>query len=187
MKISIAGNVGSGKSSVVQSLINRGFNAFEEPIARWSMLPKFYEDMPRWSFALQIQILYTLLDSPDDGLNIFERSPWESLNIFSKISVENGYMSKEEYTLLKDLHDKIAWSPNIIIYLRASPDVCMERITKRGRDCESGIDPHYIKMLHDTYEKEVPECACAVTIDAERPIDEVFESVLNIVNKYYQY
>lgn len=183
MIVSIAGNIGSGKSTLIKKLNEKGYNVQEEPVEKWSLLPRFYTNMERWSFSLQVQILLTILDTNSSKLNIIERSPWESLKIFSQYAKEHSLFDSVEFTLLETLHDRIAWTPDLIIYLRCDPKTCIERIKKRGRKCESEIDPGYVEKLHTYYENEINKLDNKKIINAEDDIDIVFSKVNEILDK----
>ena len=84
--------------------------------------------------------------------NITERSPLDSLNVFAKTMRNVNNISYMEYNLYKDYVDKIAWKPDIIIYIQTTPKECVRRIKTRLRECESSIDESYIENVHQAYE-----------------------------------
>ena len=184
MIVSIAGNIGSGKSTLIKKLHEKGYNVYEEPVHKWSLLPRFYTNMERWSFSLQVQILMSILEFPKNKVNIVERSPWESLKIFSQYAKDHSLFDPIEFCLLESLHDKLAWTPDLFIYLQCNPDVCIERIKHRGRECENDIDPQYVKDLHIYYEKEIIQEKNTLIINAEEDCDTVMNNVNICLMKY---
>tara|TARA_Y100000389_G_scaffold201059_1_gene242855 strand:- start:3772 stop:4338 length:567 start_codon:yes stop_codon:yes gene_type:complete len=181
MKISIGGNIGCGKSTLLDRLQKEGYTVFFEPVDEWKHLTKFYENKERWSFTFQMEILNSFQKLKQDR-TIYERSPWESYHIFSKMLLESGCMSPSEFELFEGLYNKLAWKPDLFIYLRTTPDICKERIIKRQRSCETNIDVEYLKNLHDRYEALYERCL--VCVDANRTIDEVYEDVIKIIAPY---
>jgi len=175
---SIAGNIGSGKSTLIKKLNLQGMNVKEEPVNEWTILPRFYENMSRWSFALQVQILLSVTTQNSQPY-LIERSPWESLKIFSQLARDQNLFDSEEYSILEQLHERIAWNPKNFIYLRTDPEICCERIKKRGRECENDINDQYVKDLHYYYEKETKLLNNCIVVDASKSADEVLESVLS--------
>lgn len=148
--ISVIGNIASGKSTLLKNLSRRGFEVLQEPVSDWKFLSKFYEDPKRWCFALQIEILHSFSSMHTDG-KIVERSPYEANKIFAYNSYRNGCLTSQEY----DLIDQISQThriPDQFIYMRCPPEVCMDRLQQRNRDCESEVTISYLKDLHDLYE-----------------------------------
>jgi deoxyadenosine/deoxycytidine kinase len=179
--VSIAGNIGSGKSTLLKRLNSAGMEVKEESVDEWTILPRFYENMTRWSFALQVQILLSIITKELPG--IIERSPWESLKIFSQLAKDQNLFDPEEYSLLEQLHEQLAWNPETVIYLRLDPAICCKRIKQRGRDCENDISEKYVNDLHYYYEKETELLPNCIIIDASKSADEVFQDVLSKLKK----
>jgi deoxyadenosine/deoxycytidine kinase len=182
MRISIGGSIGSGKSTVLERLKQDGYTVFFEPIDQWKHLSKFYQDKKRWSFTFQVEVLNSFSRCPEEGLVVCERSPWESYNIFSKMLVSSGDMNVDEFELYGKLYDAMAWKPDLFIYLRTSPETCMERIKKRDRQCESNIDMGYLTYLNSMYDEVYNrEYVC---VDANRDHEEVYQTVKNIITNF---
>eukprot|EP00483_Globobulimina_turgida_P007437 UN07451 len=83
---------------------------------------------------------------------IVERSALSAITIFAKNLLDTGNMTQWEYSLLERFYSMIAWEPKHILYLRANPNICCERIQKRNRDGECNVDPTLIQNLHDKHE-----------------------------------
>jgi len=182
MRVSFGGSIGSGKSTVLNMLKQDGYNVFFEPIDEWNHLSKFYENKKRWSFTFQIEVLNSFVQCPNDGYVLCERSPWESYHIFTKMLVENGDMSVDELELFNKLYENIAWKPDLFIYLRTTPEVCMERIIKRNRACESSIDVPYLRSIHDLYDKMYERNH--IIVDANRSMSEVYDDVSQVLAEH---
>lgn len=182
MKISIGGSIGCGKSTLLDLLKKDGYTVFFEPVDEWKHLHKFYEDKKRWSFTFQMEVLNSFQQLKQEDI-ICERSPWESYHIFSKMLLENGCMTPGEFELFEGLYNKLAWKPDIFIYLRTTPETCRERILKRQRPCETNIDIAYLKSLHEKY--EALYARGIVCVDANRTVDEVYKDVVKIIAPFH--
>lgn len=179
MKISICGNIGCGKTTLLEYLREIGYDIVYEPVDQWSILDDFYKDMKRWSFSLQVQVLYTfLMQKSEKKTVIYERSAQESYNIFTTSLYNQGFLSKKEFELIKTMTETLAWKPDIVIYLQCQPEKCMERIVKRNRNCETNISMDYLNHLHDLYEKNTYD----YVVDASLLKEEVALKVQDIIN-----
>ena len=159
--ITIAGNIGVGKSSLVQMLSNRlGWKPFFEPVANNPYLADFYEDMKAWGFHSQIFFLshrlrvYRELADCQSSV-ILDRSLYEDAEIFARNLFTNGIMNQRDYETYEALyHSLISFlpTPDLMIYLRASVSTLSGRIIKRGRDFEKTIKSDYLDQLNQAYE-----------------------------------
>ncbi len=160
--ISVAGNIGSGKSSLT-GLLAQKFNwlPYYESVADNPYLSDFYGDMTRWSFNLQIYFLAhrfkihkDLTEKP--GSVIQDRSIYEDVEIFAKNLHKLGKMSDRDYDTYTNLfEDMTAYlqPPDLLVYLQASIPTLVNQIKVRGRDFEKDIDIKYLEELNDSYEK----------------------------------
>ena len=159
--ITIAGNIGAGKSSLVQMLSNRlGWKPFFEPVANNPYLADFYEDMKAWGFHSQIFFLshrlrvYRELADCQSSV-ILDRSLYEDAEIFARNLFTNGIMNQRDHETYEALyHSLISFlpTPDLMIYLRASVSTLSGRIVKRGRDFEKTIKSDYLDQLNQAYE-----------------------------------
>lgn len=159
--ITIAGNIGAGKSSLVHMLSNRlGWKPFFEPVANNPYLADFYEDMKAWGFHSQIFFLshrlrvYRELADCQSSV-ILDRSLYEDAEIFARNLFTNGIMNQRDYETYEALyHSLISFlpTPDLMIYLRASVSTLSGRIIKRGRDFEKTIKSDYLDQLNQAYE-----------------------------------
>ena len=159
--ITVAGNIGVGKSSLVRRLSQQlRWQPFYEPEANNPYLAEFYTDMNAWSFQSQIFFLghrlrvYHDLSECADSV-ILDRSLYEDAEIFAYNLFLNGNMSRRDYETYNALYHSFLDflpAPDLVIYLRASVDTLMNRIRLRGREYERDIDPGYLEKLNDIYE-----------------------------------
>jgi deoxyadenosine/deoxycytidine kinase len=159
--ILLAGNIGTGKTSLTERLGTRlGWQSAFESVADNPYLPDFYNDMGKWSFHLQIFFLghraeqYLELSRTPHS-TILDRSIYEDAYIFARALYHLGNLSERDYLcfqrVFKLLVDTLP-SPDLLIYLKAPVPVLVERIRQRGREIESGIDQDYLSLLESFYE-----------------------------------
>lgn len=160
MYIAIAGNIGSGKTTLTELLTERyqGKAYYEEPDNPY--IGDFYEDMNRWSFHLQISFLGSRLRQTMDMLadgakDIFQdRTIYEDAHIFAGNLHQMGLMSSRDFgTYMKifQISTDLIPKPDLLIYLKASVPTLISQIRKRGREYEQNIDSAYLERLNDKY------------------------------------
>jgi hypothetical protein len=160
--IAIAGNIGAGKTTLTELLSKhyRWIPNFED-VDHNPYLMDFYEDMPRWSFNLQIYFLNSRLRQlveiqQGSETVIQDRTIYEDANIFAPNLHEMGLMSKRDYdnyyAFFQTLKTLVR-PPDLMIYLQASVPTLVGQIQKRGRDYEENIRLDYLKRLNDYYQK----------------------------------
>ena len=159
--LAIAGNIGVGKTELTSRLSQElGWVAYYEPVIQNPYLDPFYKDMPRWSFHLQIYFLSERFKAQVEiGRSslpfIQDRTIYEDAEIFARTLHAQGSMTTvdhQNYTSLFGVMVDFLRRPDVILYLRASPETLMSRIDKRGRDSEKGIGIDYIQRLNDAYD-----------------------------------
>ena len=162
MHIAIAGNIGSGKTTLTGLLANHyGWNAHYENADDNPYLDDFYEDMQHWSFNLQIYFLNERLgqiqEIRNSGLTVIQdRTIYEDAHIFAANLHSMGLMSMRDYATYRSLFDKMTaliQPPDLLIYLHASTSTLIRQIQKRGRVYESGIRLDYLSKLNECYEE----------------------------------
>jgi len=161
MHIAIAGNIGSGKTTLSGLLAkNFGWQPHYEDVDTNPYLPSFYEDMQRWSFNLQIYFLNSrfrqIVDIRKSGKNVIQdRTIYEDAHIFAPNLHTMNLMTTrdyENYQSLFELMSSFIQPPDLLIYLRADVPTLVRNIQKRGRDYEASIRLDYLKSLNDRYE-----------------------------------
>lgn len=193
--ISIDGNIAASKSTVIAALNAAGIPAVGEPVEEWEPLLKlFYEDQSRWATALHVKILSTYAEmyqkyASTGQVLVCERSPWSCLHVFQSMLRADDIVGQQEHDAVMKLGSLIGM-PDVIIYLRTEPDVCVERQVKRRRTCEEGLSREYICRLHAQYEHVMDEAHChqngiiMVPVDANRLIEEVCADVIDKVKRF---
>ena len=164
MHIAIAGNIGSGKTTLARLLSKHyGWEAHYEKVDDNPYLNDFYEDMQRWSFNLQIYFLNSrfsqiLQIKNSEKTVIQDRTIYEDAHIFAPNLHSMGLMSArdfENYFSLFSLMSSLIEPPDLILYLRGSVPTLVNQIQKRGRDYENNIRLDYLKKLNERYESWV--------------------------------
>lgn len=159
--ILVAGNIGSGKTSLTERIGERlGWYTAYESVLDNPYLSNFYADMTKWSFHLQVFFLghraQQHLDMwTDPRPAIIDRSIYEDAFIFARALKHLGHLSELDYQTYKRVFDLLTKSlpaPSLLIYLKASVDVLMERIRVRARDMETGISKDYLALLNSFYD-----------------------------------
>ncbi|MBL1280126.1 MAG: deoxynucleoside kinase [Fluviicola sp.] len=161
MHIAIAGNIGSGKTTLTRMLAKHfEWDTHFEDVEQNPYLNDFYEDMQRWSFNLQIYYLNSRFNQiqeiqKSDGTVIQDRTIYEDAFIFAPNLHSMGLMTTrdfENYFSLFNLMESFVSPPDLLIYLRASVPTLVNQIQKRGRDYEESIRLDYLKRLNERYE-----------------------------------
>jgi len=161
MHIAIAGNIGSGKTTLT-GLLAKHYNweARYEDVNDNPYLNDFYEDMQRWSFNLQIYFLNSRFAQiieirKQDNTVIQDRTIYEDAYIFAPNLHSMGLMSTrdfENYFTLFQLMSSFIQPPDLLLYLRASVPTLVSQIQKRGRKYENNIRLDYLQRLNERYE-----------------------------------
>jgi deoxyadenosine/deoxycytidine kinase len=164
--IAVAGNIGAGKTTLTE-LLSKHYKWIPhfEDVDHNPYLMDFYEDMPRWSFNLQIYFLNSRLRQLveiQQGTEtvIQDRTIYEDANIFAPNLHEMGLMSKRDfdnYFHFFQTLKSLVQPPDLLIYLQASVPTLVGQIQKRGRDYEENIRLDYLKKLNEYYNKWIGE------------------------------
>lgn len=166
MQISVAGNIGSGKTTLTSLLAKHyGWEAHFEDTEDNPYLNDFYEDMQRWSFNLQIYFLQNrfnkIMEFRESGKDvIMDRTIYEDAYIFAPNLHSMNLMSKRDfdnYVSLFDLMNSLVKAPDLLIYLRSSVPNLVNNIQKRGREYETSIRLDYLNRLNERYEAWISE------------------------------
>jgi len=162
MHIAIAGNIGSGKTTLTGLLAkNFGWDPHYEDADTNPYITSFYEDMQRWSFNLQIYFLNSrfrqIIQIRKSGKTVIQdRTIYEDAYIFAPNLHSMNLMSTRDfdnYLSLFELVSSLIQPPDLLIYLRASVPTLVHQIQKRGRDYENAIRLDYLKNLNERYEE----------------------------------
>ena len=161
MHIAVAGNIGSGKTTLTGLLAKHyKWKPHYEDVDDNPYLNDFYEDMQRWSFNLQIYFLNSrfsqIVDIHRKGEDVIQdRTIYEDANIFAPNLHQMGLISTRDfnnYLALFNLMTSLIQPPDLLIYLRATVPTLVRQIQKRGRDYEKNIRLDYLQRLNERYE-----------------------------------
>ena len=196
MHIAIAGNIGSGKTTLTKMLVaHDGWSPKYESVDFNPCLADFCDDMARWSFNLQIYFLNKrfkdVVDiSKTDDIIVQDRTIFEDAKIFAPNLHDMGLMSTrdfENYTDLFNLMMSLVGYPDLLIYLKSTIPNLISQIQKRGRDYEKSIRIDYLTGLNEKYEAWISSYkGKLLVIDADnvkfgdRPED--FEKVTDMID-----
>jgi len=166
----VEGNIAASKTTTCQELEATGrVGVIYEPILSWKkkydedILELFYSDQARYAFMFQLAAFSSraktwkeVLALTDHSNVILDRSVYSDRYIFAESLYEQGLMTLTEFQIYEDmwnfLVEQYCVKPDKIIYIRTSPETCIERIKARGRKEEEGITIEYLRMLHDKHE-----------------------------------
>jgi len=177
MYIAVAGNIGSGKSTLTALLAKRfGAKAYFEEESN-PYIGDFYEDMERWAFNLQIYFLGSRIRNAAEylveGANLIQdRTVYEDAYIFADNLHTMGLMATRDfdtYMGIFEIASKLIPRPDILIYLKASVPTLIKQISKRGRDYEAGIMEDYLERLNLKYQNWIEKIyqGRVITVDVD--------------------
>ena len=161
MHIAVTGNIGAGKTTLTTMLAKHyGWSAQYEDVDHNPYLDDFYQDMSKWSFALQMYFLGSrfrqVKEIRESGKNIIQdRTIYEDAHIFAENLNEMNLLSDRDYsnyTSLFNLMKSFVSAPDLLIYLKADISTLTKQIAKRGREYEAGISIDYLMRLNTKYE-----------------------------------
>jgi len=203
MRISVEANIGAGKTTLINRLKEAMPNVpvFLEPIEEWTeWLELFYKDPDRWGFTFNLNALMSFMRVPaasgldtsgfdavgDISAVITERSPLSCYQVFTSLQRKHNNMSAAEFELFSKIYAKVAWTPDVIVYIRTDPVVCQDRMIRRDRSSERGVGLDYLRAVHDQHEALIVRAAAVptnkkmriITVDGNRDADSVFVEVL---------
>lgn len=166
MHIGIAGNIGSGKTTLTRMLSEHyGWTPKYEAVTYNPYIEDYYKDIRRWSFNLEVYFLTQrfkdiLEISKAEGTVIQDRTILEGVYIFAANNKDMGNISERDFNTYMELfHVMMAMVrlPDLLIYLKSSVPHLVSRIQKRGRDYEKGIRLEYLSGLNTRYDKWIGE------------------------------
>ncbi|MBO8466404.1 MAG: deoxynucleoside kinase [Bacteroidetes bacterium] len=177
MHIGIAGNIGSGKTTLTRLLSEYyGWTPKYEAITHNPYIEDYYRDIHRWSFNLEVYFLTRRFKdiieiSKTEGTVIQDRTILEGVYIFAANNKDMGNISERDFNTYMDLFDvmmSMVKLPDLLIYLKSSIPHLVAQIQKRGRDYEKSISLEYLAGLNDRYEKWTESYPGRIlTIDAD--------------------
>ena len=191
--IVIDGSIGAGKSTLLKNLknkLNSNYHIHEENVKSWmeeGWLHKYYSNIPRYAASFQTRVLLSHIEqrnniiTGENIVNIFERSAITTVNVFSKMLVEDGVLDKLEMDIHKQLLDMFNYEkPDLLIYIDTSPELSYERLIRRSRDGEMDITLDYMRKLNSIYLQERDNLAKkVVVVDGNRDEYAILHEVLS--------
>lgn len=166
MHIGIAGNIGSGKTTLTRMLSEYyGWTPKYESVTYNPYLEDYYKDIPRWSFNLEVYFLEqrfkdVLEIAKSDSTIVQDRTIFEGVYIFVANNYAMGNLSKRDFDTYMDLFDlmmSLVKAPDLLIYLKSSIPHLVAQIQKRGREYEQGMSIEYLRGLNEKYDKFIYE------------------------------
>ena len=166
MHIAIAGNIGSGKTTLTRMLAaHYGWAPKYESVTYNPYLEDYYKDIPRWSYNLETYFLAqrfkdVLEIAKSKDVIIQDRTLFEGVHIFVANNYAMGNLTKRDYETYMDLYNVMAATvrkPDLLIYLKSSVPHLVAQIQKRGRDYEQTMSLEYLSGLNDRYDKWINE------------------------------
>jgi deoxyguanosine kinase len=207
MLISIEGNIGSGKSTIIDFIKSQNRYVYiDEPVQEWlsirdnqgnNALECFYKDQHKNAFCFQVLAYITRLTKLMEKINqigdknvivITERSIETDKNVFAKMLYDDGMISSIEWETYNYWFDSFKKSSNVdhIIYVKTSPDKCLERINTRNRVEESNITLDYLTKCNNYHDNWINNSSThIITIDGHDTIDNIRNKVTEILNSFY--
>lgn len=178
MIVVVDGNIGSGKSTVLEKL-STTHKVYKEPIHDWP-LEDFYRDPSTWALPLQIQILQTM-KKPEEAC-FHERCLQTSNFVFWKHLVDTHVVTREKDKIYQDMYKLYEWKCDVYVYLRCSPEKCFENIKKRTQAGDTQITLEYLEAIHRNYETFVHTIPNAIIIDSENQDEsEVYNNICQVI------
>lgn len=162
MFVVVAGNIGSGKTTLTKKLSERlGWKPHFESVQDNPYLADFYADMSRWSFPLQVYFLTHRFNTHKQietlpASSIQDRSIYEDANIFARSLYDQGKLDERDYQNYRNLYESMIQylsPPTLMIFLRRSIPKLQDRIKQRGRDYEQAIPVEYLTSLNEYYDE----------------------------------
>lgn len=194
--IGISGIIGVGKSTLTKKLAEKlGYEPCYEPVKENEYLESFYKDMKKYGFPMQIYLLNKRFRAhqqniwKDKGV-VQDRTIYEDV-IFAKMLAESGHISELDFKTYRELFINMTnflHRPDVIIYLDVDPQIALERINHRNRDCESELPLEYLTKLKQGYEdwlKDVHPRIPVVRIDWNefKNVDYILERIKRVLEK----
>lgn len=188
--VAVEGNIGSGKSTLLKYFESSpNVETIKEPLDKWcnldghNVLGLLYEDMHRWSFTFNTYVQLTRLQMHNKPTNkavrMIERSIHSTRWIFMENHHQSGKLEDVEYNILCDWFDWVESQQqakiDLIVYVRAPPEVSYQRLIDRDRKEECGVPFEYIQDLHTLHEdwlihKKYPVPSPVLVIDADKSL-----------------
>lgn len=189
MRVSIDGSIGVGKSTVLKGLADRGYNVQQENVRGWVPWLERVAKAPREggnAILMQLKILFDLSNHRKERTDedwVVERSPYTARHVFTQRMFDHDLIRLCDLQLYAEFYNELGWQPDCIIFIHASPRVCLDRIHRRGRSGEQGLTLEILEELdryHRRLWKQTRDCP-VWWVDGSLPPDAVLVRVLSIL------
>jgi len=185
MRISIDGNIASGKSECLEAL-HRAFPdlpCFPEPLEHWGdLLEAYYKDKETWALPFSLKVLLTFKDSNTATPHCFvERSPLSCKHVFTHMLMSEGTMGHRQWDVFCEYWDTLGWKPDALIYIDTPAAICIDRLRERNRSGEQDVDVQYLRRIEYAYEtmlRQNMDGIPVIRIDGSKSPREVSEAVI---------
>jgi deoxyadenosine/deoxycytidine kinase len=202
----IDGLIFAGKTTAISNLkarllssVDTTFNFFEEPVDSWineGWLEKYYSNISKFASSFQIRIIMSHIQQKNEIeeinrsqesvniVNICERSAITTLNVFSKMLVEDGVLDEIEFKLHEQMIEMFKYKkPDVLVYLNIDPEIALQRNLKRMRNGESNIKIEYLRKLNQAYLQELENLAETIividgTLDEAEIVDKIMKHLV---------
>lgn len=207
--ISIEGNIGAGKSTLIQQIesqLNKNIIYIPEPIDEWNtiknednipILECFYKNQEKYAFSFQMMAyisrivkLKKAIEKHPDSILIIERSIYTDKYVFAKMLYDNNQINEIEYQIYLKWYDYFLKNlPKVYtIYMRTNPEICLERIYKRNRTGEENISLYYLQNCHKYHENWIYtniDVTNTIIINANqnRSNNQEYNDIINIIGQ----
>lgn len=182
MKIVIDGNIGSGKTTQLGLLEQKGWTVQREPIDKWP-LKEFYKDPSRWAFLFHMIILQTLRPVRTTTRHvIYERSLLSSRWVFWPVLRRQGHVTQLEHETYDHFYERFSWHPDVYIFLSKNLDLAWEHIQARGQAGDEGVTREYLAELEKEYMDLVRSVPCKVyVVNANQTVQKIHEDICKVL------
>lgn len=201
MIIGLEGNVGAGKSTLLKKISAKypHVTVIQEDLDTWNsytsdgvpLLEAFYKDPQKLGFVTQMAILLSRhkanlnIDRRSTRTTVLERTMTADVHIFGKLGLRQGNISPTEYAVMCDWVSTVEThgSPDITVFLDVPPEVCLERIRKRGRKAEAGVTKEFVEELHALHLEWYNNAVHRNIVRIQDNEDEDIEELFNFINR----
>ena len=187
----VEGNIGVGKSELLDALESKGYTVVKEAIEEdWTLFEKNCDDPARWGTAFQMQVTNSIVNRMEAAVKghsgkwpIFVERSIVSAYLFARVNHEFGHLTNDELKVIREislkLNERFKTYISRTIYLECPIDECMRRIKQRSRSGEDAISGDYLSKISDAYVSA--QEAGWISIDASQSRDRVLEQAINSV------
>lgn len=188
MRISVDGNIASGKSTIARDLED-AYAVHLEPVKSWApLLDRFYRNPASAAMPLQIRVLVDFCKVPnDDAIRVVERSPLACQHVFGMLAHQKGWLTDAQWGAFKDAAALLGWQPDAIVFIDTPVATCLQRMQTRAAEYSEPPTVSYLEDVRSKYETLLKFATIPVArIDGDRPKDAVLADVRAAVREFAQ-